>query len=293
MNFDPAKLAQNAEPAPNFNAALLQPGIVAEPKMDGFRLLACVGDNGVDTFTRTGKSQKGKLPAIEAELNALPAGTWLDGELVAVDDDGNYTWGQVQSAMGSNVDGAARKSGNLVYMVFDLLAYNGLDIRSLTLQERRNALEQVLPVSARIRLTPQEEPSEDTHDNFMARGFEGTILKRLNAPYASGQRGKGWQKLKPTREMDCVIMGFKPGENGFAGMIGAVEVGQFKDGVLTNRTRVSGMDMKTRVHMTNNQQDYIGMVIEIAYTEMLNDNPRHPRFKRLRIDKPAMECEWC
>jgi bifunctional non-homologous end joining protein LigD len=292
VNFNPKVLAQNAE-ACESKRIPTGPDNVAEPKYDGFRLLVHVGENGVETFTRTGNSQRGKLPLIEAELAKLKPGTWLDGELISINEEGLVEWGAVQSVMGSTTEGAARKSGNLVYVAFDVLAFDGLDIRALPLSDRRSALERILTPSARVRLTPQMESSEASYNELLAQGFEGAIIKRLSAPYASGKRGKGWQKVKPVDEMDCVIMGFKPGENGFSGMIGAIEFGQYQNGTLTYRGRCSGMDMKVRKAMSADEQSYIGKVISLAYGEIMPSGaPRFPRFMRLRDDKLAQDCEW-
>lgn len=293
MSFPaPDKLAQNAgNPVPNMKLD----GMVMEPKFDGFRLLVNVSEKGVDSFTRTGKSQKGKLPHIEAAFAGLPAGTWLDGELVAFSDDGVTEWGSVQSVMGSNVPEAARKSHVLTYLVFDVLAFDGLDLRPLPLSERRAALKTIIGMvnHQAVRVTPQFPASSQAHDELVAQGWEGTIVKDPTKPYASGKRGHGWTKLKASDELDVVIMGFKPGENSFSGMIGAIEFGQYKNGVLTYRGRCSGMDMKTRKDMTASQSALVGCVISIAHMGIMpSGSPRHPQYKRFRIDKPASDCVW-
>jgi ATP-dependent DNA ligase len=295
-------------------------GLVMEPKLDGFRLLLHVGPNGVDTFTRTGKSQKGKLPHIEAALSDLPEGTWLDGELVAFDDKGFPEWGKVQTVMGSTVKGAALKAHILTYVVFDMLAYNGLDVRPLPLAERRAAMMTVLGGNAQtgetawncLQVAIQAPASHEYHDNLVAQGMEGTIVKDPAKPYASGKRGHGWIKFKANDEMDVVIIGYKPGENSFTGMIGAIEFGQYQPctcanakvamihpacgglgKILVPRGRCSGMDMKTRIDITNNQQQYLGKVFSLAFMGIMpSGSPRHPQYKRMRIDKSPIDCEW-
>lgn len=303
--FNPEGLSQNAEPAKDV-ATLLQGSkdVTMEKKLDGFRLLAHIeadagGKKIVTCYTRTGKSQRGKIPHIEAELAKLPANTWLDGEIVAFDDKGLPEWGKVQTVMGANTDKAAERSACLTYVVFDLLALDGNDIRALPLRTRREALNTIFAhipmVSARVTLIDQYEATDETHEMFVAEGWEGSIVKRLDAPYASGKRGKGWYKLKANDEMDVVIMGFKPGENSFTGLVGALDFGQYKDGQLVYRGRCSGMDMKTRVWMTEHIVSLIAeeQVISLAYMGIMpSGSPRHPQYKRLRDDKPAEECTW-
>jgi len=285
--FDPSNVAMNAAPLPN-NWSLK--GYVMEPKFDGWRLLAHVGPNGVDFYTRTGKSHKGKLPHIEAALAHLPAHSWVDGEVVALDDDGMPAWGQVQSILGSN---GRDTEGDLIYFAFDLLGFNSLDIRRLPLSERRNALATALTPSPNVRITPQFSADSQLHDQLVEQGYEGTIIKDPRKAYASGKRGQGWFKIKASDEMDVVIMGFKPGESSFAGMVGAIEFGQYKNGTLVNRGRCSGMDMKFRKELTADPNKYIGQVISMAYMGIMpSGSPRHPQFKRLRTDKPAKDCVW-
>lgn len=287
--FDPASTAMNAAPLPK-NWSLN--GQVMEPKFDGWRLLIHVGPNGVNFYTRTGKAHAGKLPHIEAAVAHLPVHTWLDGEVVALDNNGMPEWGTVQSILGSNgVDSA----GKLIYFAFDLLAFNSLDIRRLALSERRNAMGQCLTPSPNFRITPQFPADHKLHDQLVEQGYEGTIIKDPSKPYASGKRGQGWFKLKASDEMDVVVMGFKPGENSFAGMIGAIEFGQYQNGTLVHRGRCSGMTMKQRKDMTALQQEMIDSqaVISMAYMGIMpSGSPRHPQFKRLRTDKPAKDCVW-
>jgi bifunctional non-homologous end joining protein LigD len=290
MSFpSPDKLAQNAA-ACTANATIMNDRHVLEPKYDGWRLLVHVHENGVTAWSRAGKSQTGKLPHLAAWLANVPAGTWFDGELVAFDDKGMPEWGKAQSCMGSS---AGDVRGECVFMAFDLLAYGGLDIRPLPFEERRTALVAALPVGPHARVTPQLEATEEEHDRLVAEGYEGSIVKELCKPYASGKRGQGWWKLKADDLMDAVIIGFKPGESSFKGMVGAIEFGQYKDGVLTYRGRCSGMTMKVRQEMTANQADYIGQVISLAFMGIMpSGSPRHPQFKMMRPDKPAHDCDW-
>lgn len=280
MSFPtPDKLAQNAgNPIPGFNMT----GKVAEPKYDGFRLLVHIGDGVVDTFTRTGNSQSGKLPHIEAALVGLPDGTWLDGELVCFSNDGTHEWGSVQSVMGSNVPEAARKSHVLTFVAFDVLAFDGHDIRPLPLSERRAALEVIIGMvdEKYVRATPQFPASDDAYDQLIALGWEGAIVKDPSLPYASGKRGHGWTKMKASDELDVVITGFESGSE-----FGAIVFGQYKDGALTVRGKCK--------RYANGKALKQGDVISVAHMGIMpSGSPRHAMYKRLRIDKSAQDCIW-
>lgn len=297
----PDKLAQNAE-APKKGMtpdAFDSARYVGEPKLDGWRLLIHVADDGVHLYTRTGKCYDGSLPMIEAEVGEhLPTGTWLDGEAVALTiEDGRVThdWGTVQSVLGSSTDKAASQSEKITYMVFDLIAHGGVDARSLPYTKRRDLLQRIFGKRrmGRLQLVPQVEVSDASLQALLAQGFEGMVIKDTASRYSSGRRGGGWIKVKPQDNLDAVVMDFKPGENGFAGMVGAVVFGQHDStGKLVETGRCSGMDMKTRQHMTDNPGDWLGTVIEIKHMgQMPSGGYRHPQFAKRRPDKPAEECK--
>lgn len=288
------RLAQNAEPG---GFPTIRDGWAAEPKYDGWRIIVVIGDGHVDFFSRSGKTYNGKLPKVEAELLAhFPVGTVLDGEVVALTVHGDAIvneWGVVQSVL-TKLGGKAVED-KITFMVFDLIAHRGIDARPLEWLQRRDLLEQIFENETfeSIALTPVVAPTDEQYASLIERGFEGMVLKRLNAPYASGKReGAGWRKAKPTISVEGVIMGFQEGKSGFAGMVGAVIFGQFDNGVLTERGRVSGMDMRTRLSMTNEPQKWVGTVIEVLHEGVSigqtdSGRFRFPRWGRPRPDRAA------
>ena len=291
-------LSQNAIKADTVAEAVGGRAAVMEPKMDGWRVLAEIREDGARLYTRTGNRVDSNWPALVAELEAnFPAGTWLDGEAVALTDMGGGAvvadWGVAQSVLGSGAGNGIAMSKYLTYSVFDLIAHGGLDARPLPLRSRRKLLEKVFALNdfSVMRLTPQFDPTEDMHDWLISLGYEGSMIKRLDAPYGSGKRGHGWFKIKATHTIDVVLMGYKPGENGFAGMVGALIFGQHdKDGKLVERGRASGrISMKLRKDITDHQDEYLGRVFEIAHMGRMKDGLRHPVFLRWRDDKLAEE----
>lgn len=300
--FNPVGLAQNAEPAKDVDSILaLGSECVMELKLDGIRLLAHVTETGVRTYTRTGKEQTGKLPQIEAELFAtLPADTWLDGEIVAIQmrEDGSveHHWGTAQSVMGSGVDRAARASGAVSYSVFDVLAIGGKDARTLPFSARRGLLEKVFAQGAdtyeAVMLTPQMAPSDDALAAIIAAGFEGAIVKRLSAPYASGRRGFGWWKFKAVHTEDVIITELPLDGNGkYTGQVGAVVFSQIVGGSIVEKGRCSGMDEKMRLTLSTSPQEWLGRVIEVRHMGIMPSGGwRHPVWLRVRDDKLAIDC---
>ena len=299
------KLAQMPEVAKSVEAAAKGHAAALEPKFDGWRVIAIIGEDGECRLfnPREGNEMTGKLPAIESALaEALPPGSVLDGEAVAfaVEDDRLVQkWGKAASVLGSGTAKAALASGAITFVAFDLLAHGGHDARGLSYEKRRSLLKTLFEAAdfgtAQIILVPQLAATEASHGTLIEAGYEGSVVKHLDATYASGKRGKGWSKVKPVATVDAIITGYTEGENGFAGYIGAVTFGQYDDdGILVPRGKCSGMDWDVRKDLTANREANLNRVIEVAHEGTFPPSKEHPlgafrfpRFKRFRDDKPA------
>lgn len=269
---------------------------VMEPKLDGHRVLAFIGADGVRLYAQTGVDKTVKLPRIAAALRTLPVGTILDGEVVAPNGTGG-DWSGVQRVLGSD-DG--RSADHLAYVVFDALAVCGEDVMLNPLHVRRAYLEAMhLDVSDCIRLIDQFPYDPGTIGMMVDEGWEGVIVKSIHGTYQPGKRG--WIKVKATHTEDVVVMGATEGKGKYAGQIGALIFGQYvyggkdsnENGVLTEMGQCSGMDDETRLMFTgmNLFDTLTGTVIEVSHMgRMPSGGWRHPQYKRIRTDKLPEEC---
>jgi ATP-dependent DNA ligase len=134
-----------------------------------------------------------------------------------------------------------------------------------------------------VRLNLSVEPDQAVLDAWLADGAEGVVVKRLSSTYRSGKRDRGWLKIKPTKSIDCVIVGVpRDGAGKYKGQVGAVQfdIGNGKTG------RASGMTDAVRMDMTVNPDKYVGRMAEFAYQLMTRDGHlRHPQFVRMRPDR--------
>ena len=300
LKIHQASAAMNAKAYATVKAATEGHPSVLEPKLDGWRLLAHVREDGVRLYTRSGNDKTKHLPHIAEELaNEFPVGTWLDGEAIAITvEDGKIEakWGSVQSVLGGNPKPELVAEA-ISFCVFDLLAFDGNDIRPLPFKTRREALEQIFAASEfnAVTLVAQAEATEENHEAHLAVGFEGSMVKWLDAPYRSGVRGMGQGKLKGQASCEVIVMGGKPGKGQFDGMVGAVIFGQYKDGKLVERGKTSGMDYETRKLITHALPMLVAkqVVFEITHNGAMPSGAlRHPRFLRFREDKSATEVTW-
>lgn len=297
------KLVQNADPRASVVQAAAGHPSVLEPKMDGWRTIWKIDAAGkARFFSRTGQELTGRMPAAEAQMAAtFPPGSVLDGEVVQMEVVNGMLvprWGGVQSVLGSGVAKAALASGSLTLVLFDLLAHGEVDARQLPLSQRREALETCYVHAGfdpyKVMLIEQLDATDDAHAALVAAGYEGSMVKWLDASYASGKRGFGWWKLKATADVDAIVLGYKPGRDSFAGLIGSIAFGQMNEyGLLVERGSCSGMTLQERVRISKNANAYVGRVFSLRHMgvqEPSKDHPlgafRHPQFKTWRTDKP-------
>lgn len=271
-----------------------------EPKYDGARLLVVKRGSKVTCETRTGNDHSRKFDHIIDTLKGVQGDFILDGEVVDIQATTNVAgkdvplsrWAGVQSVLSSS-----NKQNSLTFIVFDCLMFDGNDLRALPDVLRRKKAQAIVDSANtnHVLLTVRwDRYDEEIYNQLIDSGAEGAILKNPLASYRSGKRpAETWVKLKPFSTADVVIMGYKPGEGSFTGLVGAVEFGQYRNGRLVARSRCSGMDFSFRKELTENGKKYLNRVMEIRYMGLTEDgNFRHPVFSRLRDDKSPEMCEW-
>nr|WP_319016916.1 DNA ligase D [Diaphorobacter aerolatus] len=282
-----------------------------ELKFDGYRMLARKQGEKVNLFTRNGKNWTDRMPAIAAALQTLPVQEcWLDGEVVALDDNGAPDFQRLQNAF----DGSAE--AELVYFAFDLPFGDGEDLRDDEWSVRRARLaalmDDVHAQALRLSETFDAAPA-DLLASACSLGFEGIIGKRRSASYAS-RRSADWIKLKCQQRQEFVIGGYTDPKGSRKG-IGSLLLGVHgPEGTLDYVGNVgSGFSEATlaRLHALLVRQHAKGapfhdaagsipyrgvhwvkptLVAEVSFMAWTKDGHlRHPVFHGLRDDKPASE----
>jgi bifunctional non-homologous end joining protein LigD len=208
-----------------------------EPKLDGYRVLAFVGADGVKLRSRRGLDLSADFPQLAAELAQQAApGTILDGEIVAFDAAGKPSFHAMQD----------RAPGDpAVFFCFDLPYFAGVDLRPHAYRDRRRYLVQCLLPSPLVQLVHAQEDGVALAQAVLASGFEGVIGKRMEGRYEAGKRSAAWLKVKPVKSAEFVIGGYTRGK-GSRAPLGALLVGTWEDGKLVYASHVgSGFDDRT------------------------------------------------
>ena len=277
---------------------------IHEFKYDGYRLLIATGGGAATAWTRNGKDWSDKFRSIVKAASDLPAGCLIDGEAVAIGEDGKPDFQLLQSTLkGGHAD--------LAFYAFDLLVDQGKDIRKLSNLERKERLAALLkPVSAPIIYGDHVVgKGEALFDAICADGGEGIISKKANAPYR-GERAKNWLKVKCIQRQEFVIIGWQASDKrkGFRSLHLAARDGRkltYAGKVGTGFNTAMILDLSERMKPLAIDEPPVEvpraarrgshwiepkLVGEIAFTEFTSDGVlRHPSFIALREDKPAKD----
>lgn len=207
------------------------PGLLYEPKWDGFRAIVYRGGDSLYIQSRDLKPLDRYFPELrKALLVTVPAGAVIDGEIVIATPGGLDF-----DALQQRVHPAASRIALLAaatpasFVAFDVLAAGGEDLRPLPFELRRQRLERLLSgVPPPLHLTPitrEVEVAADWLARFEGAGLDGVMVKRAESPYAPGVRAM--IKVKHSRTADCVVAGFRWHKAGPGTLVGSLLLGLY------------------------------------------------------------------
>lgn len=216
-------------------------GWVYEVKWDGMRVMAHLGPS---TVLRSANEIDVTVRFPELDLLGRAVGgadAILDGEVVALDDEGRPSFSALQHRMhvADRVEAERRAvEVPVAYLVFDLLHLDGHDLSTLALSARRQLLEELVEEGPAWRVTDQFDDGLALLDHVREAGLEGVVAKRLDSPYRAGARSKTWRKVKIRREQEFLVGGHTGGEGARSGRFGALLLGYREGGALQYAGRV-------------------------------------------------------
>ncbi len=206
-------------------------GWLHEVKWDGVRALAETRDGTLILRNRNEGEITVAYPEVAAGAVGLPDGLLLDGELIALNDDGIPSFHAIAHRM--HVRNPARaaqwsRERPVTFVAFDLLRVGDEDLTRLPLAERRRRLEEVDLDRPHWQLSEQHDDGEALAAFTREAGLEGVISKRAESAYLPGARSTDWVKTPHRTELVAVIGGWIP-ETGDDKRLGAVWLGHPAD----------------------------------------------------------------
>jgi len=292
-------------------------GWLFEPKLDGQRIVATVHAGTVALANRRGGDATAAYPELAGLAGALGGrSAVLDGEVVALDDQGRPSFQRLQRRMHQRSPSPALLAAvPVAFAVFDVLWLDGGLLVDRPQAERRAALDALALRGPAWQAAPvlDADPAE-LAAACRAAGLEGYMAKRLDAPYRPGQRSPAWRKVKCGRRREFVVGGWSPGQGARRTGIGSLALG-WHDGagrLVYCGQAGSGLteDLRGRLGplfaaTARADSPFAGpvpaglwfveplLVVEVAFTEVTEAGTlRQPSVKGVRPDKAAAEVGW-
>lgn len=286
-----------------------------ELKLDGFRAIGRKFEHTTQLWSRNHKDFARRFPGVASALLELPSDTVIDGEIVALDQNGKPSFNLLQ--------GFGGKAAEIVLYTFDLLMLRGQDVRSWPVEERRDNLREIVQqLSSTIRYSETFDVRlADLVTVVRRHGLEGIVPKRAGSPYRSGERSGDWLKWRLNRGQEFVIGGYIPGDDlvdsiliGYYDDLDLIYAGHVRAGLTASSRRAllphfeelrvprcpfSNLPERTEGHwgdgLTAAKMAICRwldpfLVARIEFLEWTPDERlRHPRFAGIRSDKDARE----
>ncbi|MCA1748774.1 MAG: DNA ligase D, partial [Sphingomonadales bacterium] len=277
-----------------------------EIKYDGYRAMVAAAGDKVKVYTRSGLDWTEKFSNVAEAVAALDLpGALLDGEIVALDKDGNPDFSALQKRLKQGKDG-------FTFFAFDLLELDGESLAERPLIERKERLAALIGEDEDgVRFSDHIiGAGEKLYRAICEAGQEGIISKQADAPYR-GRRSKGWLKVKCTRRQEFVIIGWSESSakaRPFSSLLlaqyegddlvyrGKAGTGFDRDTLDDLAAKFSRIERKTppaevpRADARKAHWVTPKLVAEIAFAELTaDDRLRHASFLGLRSDKQAEE----
>jgi DNA ligase D-like protein (predicted ligase) len=199
-----------------------------EIKLDGYRLEAVRSGGETTLYSRRQNVLNKKFDYIATALKDLPEGTVLDGELVALDDDGKPNFNLLQNFRSAQ--------SSVVFYVFDIPMHKGRDLTAKPLWERRHLLRKYVKTNQHVVFSEVPNFTAAEMVKFVREhGLEGVVAKRSDSVYQRGTRTGLWSKYRINLAQEFVIGGYVPSNLGVDSLVVGFYRG--KDLIYASRVR--------------------------------------------------------
>ncbi len=183
-----------------------------EIKWDGYRAVTFIENGKARLVSRNQNDLTPRYPELRDLPQSVKAKTAiLDGEVVALDDQGRSSFSLMQQRTGFRAGGkraTAKADVQVLYYAFDLIYVDGYDWRRVPLEQRKQKLQSVLKTGDSLRYSDHyPEQGKALFQIAKENGLEGILAKRRNSCYEE-RRSRDWLKIKIRHSLECVVGGY-------------------------------------------------------------------------------------
>jgi DNA ligase D-like protein (predicted ligase) len=198
-----------------------------ELKLDGYRLVAVKSAGKVTLYSRKGTDLTKRFAHVAVALGGLPDETVIDGELVALDEQGKPNFNLLQNFRSAE--------SHVMFYAFDVLVRRGELLMKQVLSKRREILASTVKLHDHVGISQVSNQTAMEMLAFVkAHGLEGVIAKRTDSAYEPGRRSGLWVKRRVNLSQEFVVGGYVPGHLG----VDSIVIGVYRDKQLHYAARV-------------------------------------------------------
>jgi bifunctional non-homologous end joining protein LigD len=251
----PARLPEKMAPmlATPVPRPFSDPDWIFEPKLDGFRGIAFIKQNGnAKVLSRRGADLTHYFKPLATSLESLNRETVLDGEIVALAPDSKPCFECLQQHIGMRTEGPKGKVPwpyAIMYFAFDVVYLDGYDLAGVSLMDRKKVLAGFVSNTGPMQMVGYfEKDGELLFEKAVEQGFEGIVAKRKDSVYEPGKRTDTWLKAKASINGEFIVGGYVVSER--TNMLGGLVLGQYENGKFVYKGNVgTGISKQERAEL--------------------------------------------
>lgn len=286
-------------------------GFIFEPKFDGTRVLIHKKGNEIKLMNRRDKNITYRYPELKNIGKNIEKDCVLDGELLILNEkhlpDFNLLQKREQLDNKLKIKFLSENSPVTIF-VFDILKLEGKDLTPKTLKQRKKALESQLNESEKISLISYTKRGRELWKKIKNLKLEGVMAKKLHSKYEKGKRSGNWLKIKNTKTLDAIVIGYTQEKREISSLvlaayhknklryIGRVSAGLSEKEInmlLKKFESTEKPPIKPETAEASKKINYVKpeVIVEVKYLEITKDLMlRAPVFLRIRKDKQNKDC---
>lgn len=281
------------------------PDWIFELKLDGERAIVYLDKKTTDLRNKRDRNMLTVFPELEKINKQIKKPCILDGEFIVM-KDGKPIFSEIQRRClmsNSFKIKLASDSSPATFVAFDILNYDGKDVYTLPLMERKQLLSKAFTESEQMAMSRYVDSiGTKLYQLTEKEGLEGIVAKRKDSQYFFDKRTKDWIKCKNLQDDDYVICGYVIKSDFIANLVLAkyqdnvlVYSGSVPIGINSDSFKKISEVPKTNKMLKTTKRDVVWISPDLVCTvEFMMKNSkggmRQPVFKTLRLDKTPQEC---